>query len=92
MNISLDLNYFINNIKNNKDKEFLKEYYEHFNKHIKILNDYIKIKQELKEIINKYDNKQYIIDDINNSIKIIENDGIVYKNIFKKELFELIKN
>lgn len=100
MNISLDLNYFINQISLKEDKELLTNYYEHITKHIEITNNNLKEKTHFLEILIKYqennnnNHKELInnlINDIKHSINVIENDGIEYKNIFREILFQLIK-
>lgn len=89
MNISIDLTYFINKINKSNDKEFLKLYYEHINNHIQYTKNYIKLKEELLDLLLKYDNNEEIIEKIKYSIKIIETDAFEYKNIFKKKIFNL---
>lgn len=90
MNISIDVNYFVNQIKSEEDKELLKLYYENINEHIKISKEYIKLKKSLLELLIKYQSKN--AEEIKKSINIIESDAIEYKNTFKKELFKLINN
>lgn len=90
MNISIDLTYFINKINKPTDKEFLKLYYEHINNHIQYTKNYIKIKEELIDLLLKYENNEELINNIKHSIKIIETDAFEYKNIFRKKLFNLI--
>ncbi len=91
MNISIDITYFINKINKPADKEFLKLYYEHINNHIQYTKNYIKLKEELIDLLLKYENDEELINNIKYSINIIENDAIEYKNIFKKKLLNLIE-
>jgi hypothetical protein len=109
MNISLDLNYFIDQISLKEDKELLTKYYEHITKHIEITNNNLKEKTQFLEILINYQNNNNntinnttinnnhkelihnLINEIKNSIKLIENDGINYKNLFREILFQLIK-
>lgn len=92
MNISIDLNYFINKINKPTDKEFLKLYYEHINTHIQYTKNYIKLKEELIDLLLKYEHNEELINNIKESIKIIENDAVEYKNSFRKKLLKLIEN
>jgi hypothetical protein len=91
MNISIDLTYFINKINKPTDKEFLKLYYEHINNHIQYTKNYIKLKEELIDLLSKYENNEELINIIKYSINIIENDAVEYKNNFKKKLLKLIE-
>jgi hypothetical protein len=94
MNISIDLNYFINQIESKNDQELLKFYYEHMTKHIEMTLNYLEIKKELLDFLLTYDNNKIIYNDlqqhIENSIQLIELDAIEYKNKFKVILFNLI--
>jgi hypothetical protein len=96
MNISIDLNYFINQIQLQEDKELLKYYYEHITKHIEYSKCYIELKKELLKYISNYhnntnNNQNKLIQLINESINIIENDAMTYKNEFKILLYTLIQ-
>ena len=96
MNISIDLNYFINQIESIDNKELLKYYYEHITKHIEYSIKYLQLKQELLDFISKNKSQQIfyktLTDNITQSINLVENDAINYKNEFKKTLLKLIQN
>lgn len=113
MELSLSTEYFLNQIKDNKDKELFIKYYDNFQIHLEQARKYINIKKSLfliteefisnlkkeLDLLTETDNKleeeltHYIqlSNYINNSIKIIENDAMEYKEYFKKNLFYLIK-
>ena len=54
MNLSIDVNYYINQIELSEDKELLQNYYNNLQKHILICQSYIKVKNELYNIIIDY--------------------------------------
>lgn len=57
MELSLSMSYFLNQIKNNNDKDFFINYYENFQIHLEHVKKYIEIKKSLqfkiKEFINR---------------------------------------
>lgn len=104
MEVSLDLNYFLQQINNNNEKEYLCQYYENYQNHLFYAKKIISIKKELNNSIQLFitNNTNTILDndvnlyqelynDINVSISVIENDANNYKNYFLKNLFYLIK-
>lgn len=102
MELSLSVEYFLNQIKNQDDKDFFILYYNNFQKHLEYAKQYIKLKKILENsITDLLDIKLTNADEINiytnlnnnirNSIKIVENDAMNYKENFKKHLFYLIK-
>ncbi len=103
MNVSLDLSYFITQIKNKEDQEFITEYYNHFQAHLECVKKYIELKKKFYRYIRQNLDQRKIIKfdtlqtyqslsyDIDNSIKLIENDAIIYKEKFRNHLFYLIK-
>jgi len=106
MDLSLDSNYFINQIKSSQDKQLFIKYYENFQSHVLITKQYISIKKELLIYLKSFlDNPTHLLNlseselciyqqlynELNHSITVIEDDAIQYKNNFKKYLFYLIK-
>ena len=103
MNASLDSTYFINQIKNTKDKEFFIEYYNNFQLHLENAKKYIEIKKNMNNyiqniLVNQDDLKgvdritfEELYNDILIGIQLIEFDAMKYKDTFVKILFYLIK-
>ena len=102
MNVSLDSNYFTAQMKTKEDKEFFHEYYNHFQIHLEQAKKYIELKRKfynyLKNRIenniilyNEIDVYKKLYNELEYSIKLIENDSIEYKEKFKCHLFYLIK-
>lgn len=96
MNLSIDLNYYIKQIKSDNEKELLMYYYDHLTKHIKDSKDFIKCKKDFLNILLLYKDHnpiipiELLINGVNNSITQIEQNVINYKELFKKILFILI--
>lgn len=103
MNASLDSTYFINQIKNTKDKEFFIEYYNNFQLHLENAKKYIEIKKNMNNyiqniLVNQDDlmgveriTFEELYNDILIGIQLIEFDAMKYKDTFVKILFYLIK-
>lgn len=103
MDLSIDINYFINQIESEKDQELLNKYHTNLQKHISACKDIIKIKEELKNIIIDYQQIQQngslknnihmdkTIEELDKMINFIFTDSTTYKNLFKTQLFLLIK-
>lgn len=103
MDLSLDSKFFINQIKTSQDKEIFTKYYDNFQLHLIQVKQYINIKKDLSKYIKllldqslELSQSDFIIynqlyNEINNSILLIEDDAIRFKNNFKKHLFYLIK-
>ena len=103
MNASLDSTYFINQIKNTKDKEFFIKYYNNFQLHLENAKKYIEIKKNMNNyiqniLVNQDDlmgvdriTFEELYNDILIGIQLIEFDAMKYKDTFVKILFYLIK-
>ena len=103
MNASLDSTYFINQIKNTKDKEFFIQYYNNFQLHLENAKKYIEIKKNMNNyiqniLVNQDDlmgvdriTFEELYNDILIGIQLIEFDAMKYKDTFVKILFYLIK-
>jgi hypothetical protein len=103
MNASLNSTYFINQIKDTKDKDIFIEYYNNFQLHLEHTKKYIEIKQNMNTyiqniLINREDlttidriTFEELNNEIKNGLQLIELDAMKYKDNFVKILFYLIK-
>lgn len=84
MNVSLDVNYFIEQIKTKEDQDFFYEYYNHFQMHLEHVKKYIKIKQNFYNYINTH-LEQYNQNQLQSEklIEKIEIYNLLYKEIEK---------
>lgn len=95
MNFSINLDFFLDNITNELDKELIINHHNIINKHIECANKYILIKKELLELYQQYNNQHKselfissisdYINNLKNSISNLENDGINQKDFFQKK-------
>ena len=102
MNVSLDSNYFTAQMKTKEDQEFFHEYYNHFQIHLEHAKKYLELKRNfyiyLKNrienniiIYNELEVYHKLSNELEYSIKSIEEDAMEYKDRFRDHLFYLIK-
>lgn len=93
MELSLSVTYFLNQIKENDDKEFFIQYYDNFLIHLDNVKKYIEIKKSLhliiKNIISTLNNKLIEFNEqdenniINDELKLkLSNELILYNGIY----------
>lgn len=102
MNVSLDSNYFTAQMKTKEDQEFFHEYYNHFQIHLEHAKKYLELKRNFNNYLkNRIENNIIIYNELEvyhklsneleYSIKSIEDDAMEYKDRFRDHLFYLIK-
>jgi len=102
MNVSLNSNYFVAQMKTKEDQDFFYEYHNHFQIHLEHVKKYIEIKKNfynylcnrIEQELVRYEELevyQKLYKELDHSIKTIEEDAIEYKEKFKHHLFYLIK-
>lgn len=105
MSFSINLNYFLDRISDNINKNLMIEHHNLIKKHIESLNQLIIIKKEMLILYQNYNNNisnedqininnnyfdiiQYI-QDLEDSIKKLDQDASSQKHFFKKNIFYL---